>query len=279
MFARALRTFASVGISLGIAYAIAIRPRILRWGATDDEVCRTLPGDDLVPRPRYRQTHAITVGVPPGDVWPWLVQMGQGRGGLYSYDRLQQALGFEMENVDSIVPEFQRLAVGDEIRLVPADFRVPLRFIVETIEPERALVLRSPATREESFRSGLPVVSWAFVLAPVDALATRLIVRFRSDYDPTPAGLLFNGYVLEPVHFLMERKMLMGIRERAEQAVADRAPDKVEIDAIVTVEPIERPPATRTTATPIAGAVDPPATTEPEPGATTAELARGPATI
>jgi len=273
MLARALRTF----VSLGVAYAVAVRPRILRWGATDDEVCRTLPGDALVPRPRYRQTHAITVGVPPGDVWPWLVQMGQGRGGLYTYDRLQQALGFELENVDSIVPELQRLAAGDEIRLVPADFRVPLRFIVDTIEPERALVLRSPGTREESFRSGLPVVSWAFILAPTDALATRLLVRFRSDYDPTPAGLLFNGYVLEPVHFLMERKMLVGIRDRAEQAVADRAPDKVEIDAIVTVEPAERPPAAGTTALPISGPDDPSATTGPEPRASTAGPARSPA--
>jgi hypothetical protein len=276
MLARALRTFASVGVSLGVAYAIAVRPRIVRWGATDDEVCRTLPGDDLVPQPRYRQTHAITVGVPPEDVWPWLVQMGQGRGGLYSYDRLQQAFGFELENVDSIVPELQRLAVGDEIRLVPADFRVPLRFIVATIEPERALVLRSPGTREGSFRSGLPVVSWAFVLDPIDALATRLIVRFRSDYDPTPAGLLFNGYGLEPVHFLMERKMLMGIRERAEQAAADRAPDKVEVDAI---EPIERPSTTPTIATPMAGAIDLRAATEPEPGTTKADPERTSASV
>lgn len=250
MLAGVLRTFASVGVSLGVAYAIAVRPRILRWGATDDEVRRTLPGDDLVPWPRYRLTHAITVRVPPEDVWPWLVQMGQGRGGLYTYDRLQQALGFELENVDSILPELQRLAVGDEIRLVPADFRVPLRFTVETIEPERALVLRSPGTREESFRSGLPVVSWVFVLEPVDALSTRLIVRFRSDYDPTPAGVLLTGYLLEPVHFLMERKMLMGIRDRAEQAVADRAPDKVEVDSI---EPIERPLVSRRAARVVSG--------------------------
>jgi hypothetical protein len=236
----AVPTLLSFGAALGATYAIAIRPRMIRWGATDDEVARTLPGDDLVPQPRYIQTHAISIAATPGAIWPWLVQMGQGRAGLYSYDRVERAFGCQIENADRIVPELQSLAVGDEIRLVPEDFAVPLRFVVGALEPERALVLRSPGTREEALEAGLPFGSWAFVLEPIDPVATRLVVRFRSDYQPTPTGLIVNGYALEPVHFLMERKMLMGIRDRAERAAADRAPDKMEAEPAVERQTVAR---------------------------------------
>lgn len=241
---RAVPTLLSLGAALGATYAIAVRPRMIRWGATDEEVARTLPGDGLVPQPRYIQTHAITIEATPGAIWPWLVQMGQGRAGLYSYDRVERAFGCEIENADRIVPELQTLAVGDEIRLVPEDFDVPLRFVVEVLEPDRALVLRSPGTREQALEAGLPFGSWAFILEPIDPLATRLIVRFRSDFQPTPAGLIVNGYGLEPVHFLMERKMLLGIRERAERAVAERAPDKMEVEPPIepAVPPRNRKP-------------------------------------
>lgn len=211
------------------AYGVMIRPRILRWGSTDDEATRRLPGDDLVPRPRYQQTHAISIEATSDRIWPWLVQMGQGRAGMYGYERLERLSRRETTSADRIVPEFQHLAVGDAIRLLPEAFPIGLDLEVAALEPGRMLVFRSPASREEAFAAGLPVVSWSFVLEPIDALATRLIVRTRSDYRRMTAGFIWNGYGLEPIHFLMERQMLLGLRDLAERFAADQAPDKIEV--------------------------------------------------
>lgn len=83
-----------------------------RWGATDEEVKRTLPGDELVPAPEWQWTHAITINAPPEQVWPWIVQMGQGRGGFYSYEALEDLVGCKIHNASRIVPEWQDLKVG-----------------------------------------------------------------------------------------------------------------------------------------------------------------------
>ena len=108
---------------------------MLRWGATDAEVSAVLPGDGIVPRPRYQQTHAITIGVPPDRVWPWLVQLGHGFGrGLYSYERLERLIGCDIHNGERIVPEWQHLAVGDDVRLLPRRDGLDLRFEVAILE-------------------------------------------------------------------------------------------------------------------------------------------------
>jgi hypothetical protein len=161
----------------------------------------------------------VTIQAPPERVWPWLVQLGQGRGGLYSYDRLENLFGLDMHSADRIVPELQHLQVGDEIRLVPEDIQAPLILKVAAIEPERWLVMTAPGDRDTALAAGMPWPSWTFVLDPVGQGATRLLVRWRSDFRPTLAGWLVNKYALEPVHFVMERKMLLGIKRRAEAAV------------------------------------------------------------
>src|SRR5689334_8185545 len=110
---------AAAGIAFAAGYTFFVRPWTRFWGATNEEVQRALPGDDIVQRPRYLMMHAITIQAPPAEIWPWLVQMGQGRGGLYSYDWLENAIGCDIHSTDRIIPEYQHLELGDTIRLTP----------------------------------------------------------------------------------------------------------------------------------------------------------------
>jgi hypothetical protein len=220
------RVAAAGAAALG-AYVALVRPWFRRWGATDEELEQRLPGDDIVERPRTHQTHAVTIDTSPVHVWPWLLQMGQGRGGLYSYDRLENWFGCRLHSAERVLPDLQHLAAGDTVRLVPQDYRVPLQFEVALVDPPRALVLKAPGTLVDAFTRGLSYCSWAFVLEELDGGRTRLIARWRSDFDPTVGGLIWNKWGIEPVHFLMERKMLLGIKARAERTAA---PEEVPVE-------------------------------------------------
>lgn len=201
-----------------VGYATLVRPRILRWGASDEEVAERLPGDEVVGQRRYQTTHAVTIQAPRSEVWPWLVQLGQGRGGLYSYDWLENLLGLGFASADRIIPELQTLEVGDQVWLAPRDSAMPLWYQVLDLQPPQTLVLGPHGDRNEALGQGLPWSTWTFVLRDLGNGSTRLVVRMRSDFKPTPLGLLANKYALEPVHFAMERKMLLGIKHRAERA-------------------------------------------------------------
>jgi hypothetical protein len=177
-----------------------------------------LPGDDLV-RARWQTTRAVTIAAPATDVWPWLVQMGFGRAGWYSYDWVERVIGAgdfaEGGSARSVLPQFQKLAIGDS---VPLSAEGGLTAAV--VDPPRALVLRMAMNVLSSApaRDGDRVVldwTWAFLLIPVGASSCRLLARVRADYRPRPIGLLLPT-LLEPVHLLMERAMLRGIRRRAE---------------------------------------------------------------
>jgi hypothetical protein len=213
-------TAAVLAIAGGATYAVSRWPRMTSWGATPEEVAEPMPGDEVVGTPKYRTTHAVTVGAPPGRVWPWLAQMGQGRGGLYSYDWLENLVGLDMHSADRVVPELQDLAVGDQVRMVPEGTEPDLSFTVLRVEPPHLLVLGPDAGKDQVLASGMPFPCWTFALRPDPAGGTRLVVRFQSDFEPTPLGWMMNKYALGPVHFAMERKMLLGIKERAEQAAA-----------------------------------------------------------
>lgn len=184
-----------------VGYALLIRPWHLRWGVTDDELLEVLPGDELVPRPRLSATHAVTIRAPAAAVWPWIVQIGQGRGGFYSYSWLENLVGCRIRNADRILSAFQDLKVGDKIQLHPK--APPLA--VTRLEPGRALVLGE---------------SWAFVLKEIDPHTTRFIVRGRGDYTPGPLTSLCWRGIFEPAHFVMERKMMLTIKRLAESASA-----------------------------------------------------------
>jgi hypothetical protein len=193
-----------------------LRGRYNRWGATTSEVTASMPGDDLVPDPRLGYTRAITVNAPPEAVWPWLVQIGQGRGGLYSFDGLENLARCNIHSVDRIVREHQQLSVGDLVRMGPEGFPC---FRVVHLNAPAALVLigadpRPPhdaATADA--RAG--AATWQWFLHPVDGGSrTRLRARQRLVY---PNRLSLVWHLVEPVGFVMEREMLRGIKRRAER--------------------------------------------------------------
>jgi molybdenum-dependent DNA-binding transcriptional regulator ModE len=199
-----------------LAYVVAIRPRIIRWGAADDEIEEALPGDELIADALTQSTRAITIAAPVAEVWPWLVQIGQDRGGFYSYDFLENAMGLDLESANQINPEWQSLAVSDPVRLSPEGGPV---MEVALLEPEQALVLK--ALTPGSTASGAAAeamsydFSWAFILRSVNRYTTRLIVRGRGGGEPRGLATGIN-LLMEPMIFVMEEKMLRGIKERAE---------------------------------------------------------------
>jgi uncharacterized protein YndB with AHSA1/START domain len=192
-------------LALGATYVLLIRPWQLRWGATDVEVAGAMPGDDLARRPQLRATRAVDIAAPPEVVWPWLVQMGAyTRAGWYSYDHVDNA---GESSAERIVPELQHLAVGDVLP-TSHDGR---GFTVERIEPGRSLVL--------AIRQPDSVLSLTFALRPVASGHTRLVTRLRLHVETTVPGLSFLA-VMDFGDFLMERRMLLGIKRRAESAAA-----------------------------------------------------------
>jgi hypothetical protein len=207
-----------VGAVAFAAYWHWLRPWHLRWGATEAEVRRALPGDELVANPRLSATHAITIHAPVAEVWPWLAQIGQGRGGFYSYTWIENLLGCDIHNADRVHPEWQNLKAGDLILLHPKVPPIP----AVIVDPGRVIVLHGDTRQELDSNLVKPrdylATTWGFYLEPVDEHTTRLIERFRSDYNPTPMNTFFNRVILEPGSFIMERKMLLGIKERAEGA-------------------------------------------------------------
>ena len=183
-----------------------------------EEAQLPLPGDELVPHPMYESTRAMTIHAPASRVWQWLVQIGVGRGGFYTYDVLENMAGLGIQSANQIRPEWQTLHTGDSIHISPV---TPLK--VEVLEPNRALVLHtvmSPFTAElvDAADPATPAFfdwTWAFILDESTALTTRLIVRVRASYKPDALRVAVLA-LLEPVHFLMERGMLQGIKSRAE---------------------------------------------------------------
>ena len=169
------------------------------------EARRSLPGDELLPRAKGRWTHAITIRARPTDIWPWLVQMGCRRGGWYSYDRLDNG---GVRSATRIVPEFQRVEVGDVFAWTPT---AEDGFLVKAIEPERSLVLGGDAGSRYS-------VTWAFVLEPINETSTRLITRASGEYERRAVGLML-GLVWRPIDFGMQRRQLLNIRRRVEAGV------------------------------------------------------------
>lgn len=207
--------FAAIGgIGVVTAYIYKIRPWHLRWGATDQEISESLPGDKVKPDAEVQTTHAITINAPAAVVWKWLVQIGQGRGGFYSYDWLENLFGLDIKNAQEIVSDWQELKVGDFVRSAHAEwfggkYKDITGWYVMQMEKNRALVLR------DEIEQG----SWAFILKPIGENQTRLIARIRGNKPTNLTMKLFNFGIFEPAHFIMERKMLLTLKQRAEEFV------------------------------------------------------------
>jgi hypothetical protein len=190
------------------AYILLARPQQLRWGTIDQEPNEPLPGDDLIPNPNLVATRAINVRASAEQVWPWIVQLGQGRGGFYSYDFLENLVGCDIHSADRIVTEWQDAGVGHEVKLHPE-----VALAVAALEPGRSFVLRG----------GVPMGStpspfdntWAFVLRERPDGTTRLLVRERYAYLRPWAPLIVEPTAV--LAFVMSERMLRGIRDRAER--------------------------------------------------------------
>jgi hypothetical protein len=194
------------------AYIFFARPLHLRWGTTDEESDEPLPGDDLIANASLTATRAITIRASADQVWPWLAQLGQGRGGFYSYDFLENLIGADIHSAGRIVPELQDIEVGDEILLGPE-----FGYDVALLERGRSLVLRGGFPMENI---APPYDStWAFVLRDGPDKTTRLLVRERYEYKRPWAPLIVEP--TEALSFVMSQKMLRGIRDRAERDVQD----------------------------------------------------------
>ena len=186
------------------------------WGASDAEITRPLPGDDLIPMSKLDSTHAITIHAPAERIWPWLAQMGYGgRAGFYSYDVLEQRFG--ARNIHRLNPEMAAPVAGDSLPFAPG---TPMT--VAVVNPARALVLWQVTAASKAIDPAGPwgadymAWSWAFVLEPIDPSTTRLLTRMRVSYRPATKWAAFANLLLEPAHFIMGRRQLLGVRQRAE---------------------------------------------------------------
>jgi len=187
------------------------------YGATLEERHRALPGDDLIRDPMAVTTHAITIGVPPERVWPWLVQMGWHRGGWYTARWVDRFLfPANAPSADRILPEFQHLATGDRVPDGPPES--DCEFIVSQVEDNRHLVLRSTSHLPPRWRTHYGAWidwTWAFILIDVGGGRTRFIFRSRARAGPWWVAAVYLLAVI-PADFVMSRQMLNGVKARAE---------------------------------------------------------------
>lgn len=175
-----------------------------RWGATSAELAAALPGDELVPASALVTNRAVTVQAAPEKIFPWLLQLGVDKGGMYSYTWLEGLIACPQANSDRIHPEWQDLKVGDEVKMCPGESG-PLPWQVAEIDPNQALILGHQGA------NGVWTDTYQFVLQPAGGGATRLILRTRT----TLTGGIWD--VIYPGVFIMERAMLLGIKQRAEE--------------------------------------------------------------
>jgi hypothetical protein len=211
-------TARKLAAALGLigTYALGIRPRLLRWGANDEEVWRPYPGAELVPGGKRGATMAVTIAAPPSRLWPWLVQMGCDRAGWYSWDRLDNG---GVPSAERIHPEWQGLAVGDRLASTPSG---RAWFEVAALEPERFLALRAsldlrgrpfdPAGRwPRSYSDSV----WCFLLEGLPGERTRLVVSGYASARPRLAHAIGSLIFWEPAHWVMQVRQFANLKRRA----------------------------------------------------------------
>ncbi|MGO4600861.1 SRPBCC family protein [Terrabacter sp. 2YAF2] len=201
---------APVVVGAAALAVITLRWSALHWGATTEETRERLPGDEILRDPGLVATRAITIEAPPEEVWRWVVQMGADRGGFYSYDRLENLAGCRLHSADTVVDDWQHLAVGDLVRLHPQ-----VALTVAAVDPGRSFVLHAAPAMPGDPAAAPYDFTWSFVLRRHPHRATRLITRERFAYLHRWSPLF-----VEPVAVassLMSQKMLRGIRDRAER--------------------------------------------------------------
>jgi hypothetical protein len=201
---RLAATGAAAGAGLLAAYLALVRPWTMRWGATDEEVARSLPGDRLMAGPGFKATRAITIAARPEHIWPWLVQLGSGRAGWYAIDRIDNA---GMPSAQQIIPELQHLQVGDLVPMVAGKQIGPR---VKELEPDRRML----------WWDGRGEFTWEWLLEPIDGRRTRLLCRVQEAYPPLWSRRMLYAAVASTGDSVMVRRQLRGIKARAERLAA-----------------------------------------------------------
>ena len=212
---------ARLAILAAAVYGLALRPRLVRWGATDEEIAGPYPGGELVPDGTRASTMAVTIDAPPTQVWPWLVQMGWDRAGWYSWDRLDNG---GRPSAQELHPEWQHLSVGDYLKAWspggPMD-----AWEIAALEPGHFLGLRGLSDlrgrvldpgqpRPAAYTEGL----WGFVLERLPRDRTRLVVSGYQSVRPRWLERLVDFWVYPPVHWMMEVRQLANLRRNIESA-------------------------------------------------------------
>jgi hypothetical protein len=203
-----LVSLVAVAVLIFLVLKFVVRPLYATWGATQAELEATLPGDALLPEPGAIQTNAITINAPAEAIWPWLAQMGQEKGGLYSIEWLENLVGCDMHNADRIHPEWQDVKPGDLVRMMPPSQPMPPPYIVGQVLPDQALILGHYTQDGSTWND-----TWSFVLQPVDAQTTRLVIRTRTNN----VGGVWD--VFDAMAFVMQNAMMNGIKDRAEASI------------------------------------------------------------
>jgi hypothetical protein len=212
---KSIFALAAIALASAAVYTLFVRRWHNRWGATDAEMELALPGDQVVAEPNMNSTRVITIHAEPRDIWPWLVQMGRGRGGLYSYDWLDIAFRIlDAPSAENILPEYQELNEGDVIPIGVND-RSDDDFYVHVCVPDVALVI---GANDPKFRQR---VSWAMVLIPEGPNRTRLAMRVRGDVEMNAPGILMYA-MIDPASFIMLRKQMLNLKRLAEATRAKR---------------------------------------------------------
>ena len=224
------RTLGLAGAFLGvlIVFFLFVRPWYLAWGATDAELRAPLPGDEIFPNAVSQETRAITIRAPVDRVWPWLAQLGQDRGGFYSFDLLENLVGCEMPTTDVLRPEKQHWQLGDKLWMYPPDKAGGAGFAtLRSYVPGRALGFggRAFGTPLSAPEDG----SWSFALVPLGDSATRFLLRGRAAAGRSLVGVAFDRSIFEPAHYVMERRTMIGVAQLAEGVDRQRVANHVHV--------------------------------------------------
>lgn len=217
--------------AMGMVASLAtpfLRRHRAHWGLDEATAARYYPGDGLVAEPSWSWTHGVEINAPPEEVWPWVVQIGQDKAGFYSYEWLENLVGCDVRNAERVHPEWQELRPGDTLRL----HKDSAALIITAVEPGRYFIAHGetdphtggpidPATPERSVR-----VSWLFFVEAIDGKRSRFISRYRAACGADwRARIMFGPLLMEPIGFVMDRRMLLGVKERAE-LFAERGADQ-----------------------------------------------------
>lgn len=209
-FWRILAVILTIWAGATAIYLLLLWPWMRTWGATEAEIAASLPGDDIVPAANLRTTKGITIQAPPEAIYPWLLQIGVDRGGMYSYDWLENLFGLNVHSADRILPEYQNVQIGDFWRFTPQDYVLnpgPGLYVRQLIANEAVLLCFGLEDKPDD-----PCFdTWQFVLTPQADGSTRLLLRSNMAMPQTlPIKLTYF------MQFIMERKMLLTLRERAQ---------------------------------------------------------------